>query len=82
MTSPTISSKIVLEQGDLAVVPVPEGRVVLRNEQTHVSARVESVILLFPHGSGEPQELARYSHNSHDASGMLTLALAALDSWK
>lgn len=75
-TTPT--DRITLGPGESAAVPVPEGRLVLRSD----GDGRQSVVVLEPHGGAPGHEVARFVLGSYDPTQMITVALAALDSWR
>lgn len=77
------AEQITLQRGDLAVIPVPEGQVVLRSQNRPDGGGALSVIVLVPHGGGTPHELAKFMPGAAlDAADMLTVSLAALSAWR
>ena len=80
MTTTRPPGSLSLGYGESAMIPVPEGRLVLRNVQEQ-NGPTRQLVVLEPHGGGEPHELAIFG-STMDPAQMLTVALAALDAWR
>lgn len=75
------SGLLTLGYNESALIPVPEGRLVLRSAER--GGRQHHLVVLQPHGDAPEHELAAFLGGGNmSAADLLTVALAALDAWR